>query len=39
MRIIFKSPDEIRLMRESGLVAASILINAWGVYWGVALGW
>lgn len=22
-----------------GLVAASILINAWGVYWGVALGW
>ncbi|CAN5742744.1 hypothetical protein BH24CHL6_BH24CHL6_06020 [soil metagenome] len=22
-----------------GLVAASIAINAWGVYWGVALGW
>jgi hypothetical protein len=22
-----------------GLVAASILINAWGVYWGVTLGW
>ncbi|CAN5585880.1 hypothetical protein BH20CHL6_BH20CHL6_00160 [soil metagenome] len=22
-----------------GLVAASILVNAWGVYWGVALGW
>jgi hypothetical protein len=25
--------------RSVGLVAASILINAWGVYWGVALGW
>ena len=25
MRIVYKSPDEIRLMRESGLVAASIL--------------
>src|SRR4051812_19414540 len=22
-----------------GLVAASVLINAWGVYWGVTLGW
>ncbi len=22
-----------------GLVALSILINAWGVFWGVALGW
>jgi hypothetical protein len=22
-----------------GLVGASVLINAWGVYWGVALGW
>jgi hypothetical protein len=22
-----------------GLVAASIAVNAWGVYWGVALGW
>jgi hypothetical protein len=22
-----------------GLVAASIVINAWGVYWGVTLGW
>jgi hypothetical protein len=22
-----------------GLVAASIAINAWGVYWGVTLGW
>jgi hypothetical protein len=22
-----------------GLVALSIAINAWGVYWGVALGW
>ena len=22
-----------------GLVAASILVNAWGVYWGVTLGW
>jgi hypothetical protein len=22
-----------------GLVAASVAINAWGVYWGVALGW
>ena len=22
-----------------GLVAASIIINAWGVYWGVTLGW
>jgi hypothetical protein len=21
------------------LVAASIIINVWGVYWGVALGW
>jgi general stress protein CsbA len=21
------------------LVAASIIINAWGVYWGVTLGW
>ena len=21
------------------LVAASILINAWGVYWGITLGW
>ncbi len=23
----------------AGLVALSVLINAWGVYWGVALGW
>jgi hypothetical protein len=22
-----------------GLVAASVAVNAWGVYWGVALGW
>jgi len=22
-----------------GLVALSVLINAWGVYWGVTLGW
>jgi hypothetical protein len=22
-----------------GLVAASVLVNAWGVWWGVALGW
>jgi hypothetical protein len=22
-----------------GLVAASVLVNAWGVYWGVTLGW
>ncbi len=22
-----------------GLVAASVLINLWGVYWGVTLGW
>ena len=22
-----------------GLVAISILVNAWGVYWGVTLGW
>ena len=21
------------------LVAASIVINAWGVYWGITLGW
>jgi hypothetical protein len=25
--------------RTLGLVAASIAINAWGVYWGVTLGW
>ena len=25
MRIVYKSPDEIRIMRESGLIAASIL--------------
>jgi hypothetical protein len=23
----------------TGLVAASVLVNAWGVYWGVTLGW
>ena len=22
-----------------GLVALSVVINAWGVYWGVTLGW
>ena len=22
-----------------GLVGLAVLINAWGVYWGVALGW
>jgi hypothetical protein len=22
-----------------GLVAASVLVNAWGVYWGITLGW
>jgi len=22
-----------------GLIAASVLVNAWGVYWGVTLGW
>jgi hypothetical protein len=26
-------------LRSLGLVALSIAINAWGVYWGVALGW
>jgi hypothetical protein len=26
-------------LRSLGLVALSIAVNAWGVYWGVALGW
>ena len=26
-------------IRSVGLVAASVAVNAWGVYWGVALGW
>jgi hypothetical protein len=26
-------------LRSVGLVAASVAVNAWGVYWGVALGW
>ena len=26
-------------LRSVGLVAASVAVNAWGVYWGVTLGW
>ncbi len=26
-------------VRTLGLVAASVAVNAWGVYWGVSLGW
>ena len=26
-------------IRSVGLVAASVAVNAWGVYWGVTLGW